>query len=71
MNQSKEGSICPIKRALAEEIDLAARLYSEAVVELEDANERIERARSAVNESRDRADVSRIALEEHISSHGC
>jgi hypothetical protein len=67
----EEGGICPIKRVLAEETELAARLYSEALVQLEDANERIERARSAANESRDRADVARIALQEHIESHGC
>jgi len=71
MNQYEEGSICPIKSVLAEETELAARLYAEAAVRLEDANERIERARSAVNERRDRADVARIALEEHIHSHGC
>ena len=71
MNPYKEGSICPIKRVLAEETDLAARLYSEAVLQLEDANERIEKARSAVNVSRDRADVAQIALQEHVNSHGC
>lgn len=71
MNQPKEGSICPIKRELAEEAGLAARLYSEAVLQLEDATERIDRARTAVNESRDRADVARIVLQEHVSSHGC
>ena len=71
MNQYGEGSICPIKRVLAQETELAAGLYSEAVVQLEDANERIVRAQSAVNELRGRADVARIALEEHIASHGC
>jgi len=67
----EEGGICPIMRVLAEETELAARLYSEAVVQLEDANERIDRARSAVNELRDRADVARIGLQEHLDSHGC
>ena len=67
---------CDIRRHLAEQFALAARLYAEAVVSLTiqfmpiSSNE-YNRLTEAAEEARRRAAATGIAFEEHVDSHGC
>lgn len=66
---------CEIRRLLAEQFAIAARVYAEAVVDFamreEMTNLDYERLRKAAADARLRAYAAGLAFEQHIASHHC
>ena len=65
---------CHVRRALAEQFATAARLFSEAAVELAisgTSEERHMRLRKAAAAAQQRAKAALVSYEEHVGSHRC
>jgi hypothetical protein len=63
---------CHLRRELANEWSISARLYAEAVVNLTTGNgDGFEKLRLAAREAQARAEASCVLFEEHVASHGC
>jgi len=66
---------CDIRRKLAEEFSVHARLFSEAVVQLTSytvlAPERYAKLREAVEKAQTRAEQASVQFEEHVERHRC
>jgi hypothetical protein len=75
MKPNIEDGICPTKRRLGEEFAESARLYYEAVARLTQ-QELIQscaaqQLRTTAAETHLRTEAARLALEQHLNSHGC
>ena len=67
---------CDIRRQLADEFAIAARLFAEAVVlftRRDDtrSNDEYNRLCTISRRAQQRAEIARIAFEKHVASHGC
>jgi hypothetical protein len=69
-----QGDCCCLRRQLAEQFAINARLYSEAVVRLTRSGQTsgdYDQLLAATVEAQGRAEVAQIAFEEHVKTHGC
>jgi hypothetical protein len=75
MKPNIEGGACEIKRRLGKEFAESARLYYEAVAGLtqQELTQRdaADRLRTKAKETHLRTEAARLALEQHLDSHGC
>jgi hypothetical protein len=65
---------CAIRRDLSNEFAICARLYAEAVVTLTSgvtSGSNFEKLRVAARRAQERAEIARVAFEEHVAGHGC
>ena len=65
---------CKLRRELADQFAIAARLYAEAVVIFthnEFHGPQFEELRERAREAQDHSEKARVAFEEHVASHGC
>jgi len=65
---------CAVRRDLANEFAISARLYAEAVVILTrgvTSESNFEKLRIAARRAQERAELARVAFEEHVAGHGC
>jgi len=75
-SSEREAGCCAIRRRLAEQFAIAARLYGEAVVlytgfEGPTADVEYIHLRDAAREAQQRAEVARVLFEEHVDLHRC
>jgi hypothetical protein len=67
---------CEEKKRLATEYESTTAKFAEAVADLRkkmgtSAKEEYQRLDRAANEARVRSEQARLALEQHVSAHGC
>jgi hypothetical protein len=70
----KQSEACHIRRELADQFAIAARLYAEAVAVLTQTTHSktdFERLRNGVREAHDLTEAARAAFEKHVLAHSC
>ena len=65
---------CPLRRDLANEFAIAARLHAEAVVSLTSSvldRAEFDRLRRAAKQAQERSEAARTRFEDHLMMHNC
>lgn len=74
--EASKANCCEIKRRMADEFALAAGLFAQAVVLFTSSDDRVSndeynRLGAASRAAQERAELARMAFEEHVNCHGC